>query len=173
MLPFSRSSDSMRIRTRLGLSGKTRLEQIRKGFLMRLLRVSQRKRFRFSLTFEEKSFKCISQLGDRPAAGRRVLAPLTEVRILVPQPSFSFTPYLNDRFLSSSEEDWRGGFIRVPSSSGLGYRPLTPKTRVRVPLGLPSDIKDLEKNLWSFFVCTSLSPTIFLTEIPKLPFFTP
>ena len=26
----------------------------------------------------------------------------------------------------------------VPSSSGLGYRPLTPKTRVRVPLGLPS-----------------------------------
>jgi len=40
-------------------------------------------------------------------------------------------------------------------------------------LGLPSDIKDLEKNLWSFFVCISLSPTIFLTEIPKLPFFTP
>ena len=25
----------------------------------------------------------------------------------------------------------------VPSSSGLGYRPLTPKTRVRVPLGPP------------------------------------
>jgi hypothetical protein len=33
----------------------------------------------------------------------------------------------------------RHGFfiLGVPSSSGLGYRPLTPKTRVRVPLGLP------------------------------------
>ncbi len=27
----------------------------------------------------------------------------------------------------------------APSSSGLGYRPLTPKTRVRVPLGLFND----------------------------------
>ena len=27
--------------------------------------------------------------------------------------------------------------ILVPSSSGLGRRPLTPVTRVRVPLGLP------------------------------------
>ncbi len=31
----------------------------------------------------------------------------------------------------------------VPSSSGLGYRPLTPKTRVRFPLGLPQSIKGL------------------------------
>ena len=29
----------------------------------------------------------------------------------------------------------------VPSSSGLGRRPLTPVTRVRVPLGLPGNIK--------------------------------
>ena len=31
--------------------------------------------------------KIISQLRDRLAAGRRVLAPLTQVRILVPQPN--------------------------------------------------------------------------------------
>lgn len=30
----------------------------------------------------------------------------------------------------------------VPSSSGLGYRPLTAKTGVRFPLGLPSKIKE-------------------------------
>ena len=57
-------------------------------------------------------------LGDRPAAGQRVLAPLTRVRVLVPQP-----------------------FFLVPSSSGLGYRPLTSETRVRFPLGPPENIK--------------------------------
>jgi hypothetical protein len=31
----------------------------------------------------------------------------------------------------------------VPSSSGLGRRPLTPVTRVRVPLGLFDDLKGL------------------------------
>ena len=31
----------------------------------------------------------------------------------------------------------------VPSSSGLGYRPLTPETRVRFPLGLPNISKGL------------------------------
>jgi hypothetical protein len=29
--------------------------------------------------------------------------------------------------------------IKVPSSSGLGYWPLTPETRVRNPLGLPKE----------------------------------
>ncbi len=33
----------------------------------------------------------------------------------------------------------------VPSSSGLGYRPLTPTTRVRVPLGLPYTRQDSDK----------------------------
>ena len=55
---------------------------------------------------------------------RRVLAPLTEVRVLVPQPK-------------TKGEQKKAPLAGVPSSSGLGYRPLTPATRVRVPLGLP------------------------------------
>ncbi len=69
-------------------------------------------------------------LGDRIVAIRRVLAPLTEVRILVPQPL-------------------------VPSSSGLGYRPLTAETRVRVPLGLPAKclFGTFRFFLWRFHHC--------------------
>ena len=47
--------------------------------------------------------------------------------------------------------------IMVPSSSGLGYRPLTPKTRVRFPLGLPSDFKGLADNPL-FFVSREYFP---------------
>jgi hypothetical protein len=39
----------------------------------------------------------------------------------------------------------------VPSSSGLGYRPLTAKTRVRVPLGLPNNFKELAVTKAYFF----------------------
>ena len=35
----------------------------------------------------------VSELGDRLAAGRRVLAPLTKVRILVPQPYIKMRPH--------------------------------------------------------------------------------
>ena len=44
----------------------------------------------FVLTFPLKLIELDLRLGDRPVAGRRVLVPLTEVRILVPQP-FLFT----------------------------------------------------------------------------------
>ena len=40
-------------------------------------------------------------MGDRLAAGRRVLAPLTEVRILVPQPSVKQTRPIAWRHCSS------------------------------------------------------------------------
>ena len=40
----------------------------------------------FHLTFWRYLTKFIEALGDRSVAGRRVLAPLTKVRILVPQP---------------------------------------------------------------------------------------
>ena len=40
----------------------------------------------------------------------------------------------------------------VPSSSGLGRRPLTPVTRVRTPLGLP-DIKRFAGRQPFFFPC--------------------
>jgi hypothetical protein len=45
-------------------------------------------RFLLDLTFPLKLIELRLQLGDRPVAGRRVLVPLTEVRILVPQPFF-------------------------------------------------------------------------------------
>ena len=45
-----------------------------------------RKAQSFTLTFPLKLIDLELRLGDRPVAGRRVLAPLTEVRILVPQP---------------------------------------------------------------------------------------
>ena len=45
-------------------------------------------RYSFFLTFSLKLIKLRLRLGDRPVAGRRVLVPLTEVRILVPQPFF-------------------------------------------------------------------------------------
>ena len=41
------------------------------------------------LTGAAVAIRMRSSLGDRLAAGRRVLAPLTEVRILVPQPTSS------------------------------------------------------------------------------------
>ena len=42
----------------------------------------------------------------------------------------------------------------APSSSGLGHRPLTPGTGVRVPLGSPSNFKHLATSLSAFFICT-------------------
>ena len=45
-------------------------------------------RYSFFLTFSLKLIELELRLGDRPVAGRRVLVPLTEVRILVPQPFF-------------------------------------------------------------------------------------
>ena len=41
----------------------------------------------FPLTFEQNPGNILFLLGDRIVAIRRVLAPLTEVRILVPQPN--------------------------------------------------------------------------------------
>ena len=43
-------------------------------------------------------------LGDRLAAGRRVLAPLTEVRILVPQPTQTLKILINLSYEALSQE---------------------------------------------------------------------
>lgn len=51
---------------------------------------------------------------------------------------------------SLKAECWQLIFM-VPSSSGLGYRPLTAETRVRVPLGLPRKFKGLTYLVNSFF----------------------
>ena len=40
----------------------------------------------FGLTFLRDFDKLVGLLGDRSTVGRRVLAPLIEVRVLVPQP---------------------------------------------------------------------------------------
>src|SRR5215217_3735269 len=72
-----------------------------------------------------------------PAASRAVRSPLRKARATLFHPSGLDDPR-QDRYTS----DLRVG--QLPSSSGLGRRPLTAKTGVRVPLGaLLNEINDL------------------------------
>ena len=67
--------------------------------------------------------------------------------------------------------------FRAPSSSGLGHRPLTPVTGVRVPLGSPVRIQALSRLLLGAFFISPLHHFIlqacqypcssFLNHIPK------
>ena len=76
-------------------------------------------------------------------AGRRILVPLIMVRVHVAQPQ---RPYRLD---------------------GPGQRPFTPSTPVRIRLGTPNEIKDLEQYLGPFFVYESGLPIICPTELEK------
>ncbi len=74
-------------------------------------------------------------------AGQQTLALLVGVRILSPQPFgltidyFLLTILRKIENLQSEIDNIK--YNLVPSSSGPGRRPLTPVTRVRLPLGLP------------------------------------
>ena len=82
---------------------------------------------KFSLTFVRKPFKSVKRLGDRIGVIRRVLAPLTEVRILVPQPKsilfqVIFNPFLGEKakpgpldlaFFTTGAA-WRDNFMTYP-----------------------------------------------------------
>ena len=76
---------------------------------------------KFSLTFVEKSFKRGKRLGDRIGVIRRVLAPLTEVRILVPQPkSILFRLIFNAPFRGKRKARSFGpGFFSIVLPGGI------------------------------------------------------
>ena len=107
---------------------------------------------------------CSAPLGDRPAAGHKTLDLTTGVRILLPQPLRDMRGTgdvccWSDRnskpTLQYSIDPVCFLFV-VPSSSGLGHRPLTSKTRVRFPLG-PPDNQGVGECL-PFLICCSTVP---------------
>ena len=70
-------------------------------------------------------------------AGRRILTPLIKVRVLAAQPKNNSRPH---------------------RLAGPGQRPFTPSTGVQIPLGTPSKIKHLHKNVSAFFRCGANLP---------------
>ena len=92
-------------------------------------------------------------VGDRLAVGRRVLAPVAGVRILLPQ---------------SPSGSWSIGRSVAHSSRGLGRRPLTAVTRVQIPYAL-LNVGQRKPCSGGVFCCAGSNPAARTRSAPMCP----